>query len=77
MDWNEIMADMDPQIAEWLVKLFSEERKEVEGAADNEHIWAEGSDTQEACMHFNNEELLREYAELLEKLEKEAAKNMD
>ena len=53
-------------IALWLSDLFKKEADEANGAASNEHLFALGSDDNEASeQHENNTELNRQYAEIL------------
>lgn len=53
-------------IALWLSDLFKKEADEANGAASNEHLFALGSDDNEASeQHEKNTELNRQYAEIL------------
>ncbi len=52
-------------VAIWLSDLFENEAKEAEGAAENEDIFAMGSDDESRDQHNENADLNREYAEIL------------
>ena len=50
----------------WLRRLYLEAAEEHRGAAQNEHLWALGSDNNEmAVMHEQNAEENREFAKIL------------
>lgn len=52
----------------WLLKMFNREIEDTEGAVDNEHLWALGSDdaTDQQC-HINNITELKGYINILNK----------
>lgn len=52
-------------IAIWLSDLFKNEMEEALGAAENEDIFAAGSDGESAFQHKENARINREYAEIL------------
>lgn len=56
----------------WLLKMFEREIKETEGAVDNEHLWALGSNdaTAQQC-HVNNITELKGYIEILKRYKEE------
>lgn len=54
---------------EYTIPAVEAEIDEVKGAIDNERIWSHGSQTpDEARMHLDNEEDLREYLDCLREL---------
>lgn len=56
---------LDEIIAIWLGQLFKNEAEEAKGAADNEEIFALGSDDESALQHKEHANINRKYAEIL------------
>ena len=58
----------DETIAIWLSDLFKNEIEEAKTAADNEHLFALGSDGENAAQHEENSELNKQYVEILKRM---------
>lgn len=54
---------------QWFCDMIDNEILQIEGAARNEYIWANGADGDEVEMHEKNAEELKSYAEFLRTLE--------
>lgn len=50
----------------WIKEMLQREIEDARGAAENEHIWALGSEDEEATQHEENAEENLEYADMLE-----------
>lgn len=63
------MPKLTGNMCQWFSDMLVQAIVESKCAADNEHIWANGSETPEAAtMHENNAEELKQYVEFLEGL---------
>lgn len=66
------MAEITENMRQWLSDLIDAAIDDAEGGAKNEHLWALGSETNEAStMHEHNAEELKQYADVLRDIKRQ------
>ena len=66
---------MNETIKLWLVHLFKDELRQVEGEISNQRIWASAADAEDVETFLEGIEYLEEYKQILEDLLAKAKKD--